>query len=150
MTTCQHCGRAITQEGDRWIDTEATGDDSVWRETCDAHDTFIADHVPSVSVERPVIATYYKANEDAVNRVLESVVGDDGRSDFSWILLASGDVALGVFPTGDGYCEIENDIANDWQRTDTDEMSLVWAENIGTVLVGPGVCPKVTEITYTD
>lgn len=46
MTTCQHCQRAIHQEGDTWIDPEATGDDSVWRETCDQHDTFIADHEP--------------------------------------------------------------------------------------------------------
>lgn len=29
-----------------WIDPEATGDDSIWRETCDAHDTFVAEHEP--------------------------------------------------------------------------------------------------------
>jgi hypothetical protein len=32
-----------------WVDPDATGDDSVWRETCDAHDTFIADHEPEGS-----------------------------------------------------------------------------------------------------
>ena len=44
---CRHCGRSIMSwEGNVWIDPEATGDDSIWRETCDKHDTFIADHEP--------------------------------------------------------------------------------------------------------
>lgn len=43
---CIHCGRGITQVKGVWIDPEATGDDSLWRETCDAHDTFAADHEP--------------------------------------------------------------------------------------------------------
>jgi hypothetical protein len=32
-----------------WVDPEATGDDAIWRETCDAADTFIADHEPEGS-----------------------------------------------------------------------------------------------------
>lgn len=44
--TCKHCGRSIILDGDRWVDPEATGDDSVWRETCDGHDTFEAEHEP--------------------------------------------------------------------------------------------------------
>lgn len=45
--TCCHCERAIVHDSqDGWIDPEATGDDSVWRETCDAHDTFEARHEP--------------------------------------------------------------------------------------------------------
>lgn len=46
--TCIHCGRAIVRisDGDRWIDPQANGDDSVWRETCDEHDTFTAEHEP--------------------------------------------------------------------------------------------------------
>jgi hypothetical protein len=44
---CRHCGRSIVLDGDRWVDPEATGDDSVWRETCDAHDTFVAEHEPT-------------------------------------------------------------------------------------------------------
>lgn len=46
--TCKHCGRTIVQptSGSRWIDPDATGDDSVWRETCDAHDTFTGEHEP--------------------------------------------------------------------------------------------------------
>lgn len=44
--TCKHCGRAIEQINGRWIDPEAMGDDSIWRETCDGHDTFQAEHEP--------------------------------------------------------------------------------------------------------
>jgi len=29
-----------------WVDPEATGDDGIWRETCDMHDTLVADHQP--------------------------------------------------------------------------------------------------------
>jgi hypothetical protein len=46
QTTCAHCGRTIVQDGDRWVDPEASGDDIVWRETCDQHDTFTAEHEP--------------------------------------------------------------------------------------------------------
>jgi hypothetical protein len=47
MTTCKHCGRDIVEDRRGvWVDPEATGDDSIWRETCDAHDTFTAEHEP--------------------------------------------------------------------------------------------------------
>lgn len=42
--TCKHCGRVIVQADGAWIDPEATGDDAIWRETCDEHDTFTAEH----------------------------------------------------------------------------------------------------------
>lgn len=45
-STCRHCKRRIVMEDGRWIDPEATGDDSVWRETCDGNDTFTAEHEP--------------------------------------------------------------------------------------------------------
>lgn len=44
---CRHCGRAIFSHDGGWIDPNATGDDLVWRETCDAHDTFPAEHEPT-------------------------------------------------------------------------------------------------------
>jgi hypothetical protein len=51
-TACQHCGRRIERDAEgRWIDPEATGDDSIWRETCDAHDTFMAEHEPETIPE---------------------------------------------------------------------------------------------------
>ena len=46
VAECRHCGRSIALVDGRWIDPEATGDDSVWRETCDEHDTFTAEHEP--------------------------------------------------------------------------------------------------------
>ena len=49
---CVHCGRRIVQEQDRWLDPEATGDDTIWSETCDAHDSFVAEHEP------PPLQTY--------------------------------------------------------------------------------------------
>ena len=49
---CRHCQRRITNDdGLGWIDPEATGDDSIWRETCDSHDTFEADHEPELDEE---------------------------------------------------------------------------------------------------
>lgn len=47
-STCRHCQRRVILIHGRWIDPEATGDDAVWRETCDAHDTFTAEHEPAV------------------------------------------------------------------------------------------------------
>ncbi len=45
-TLCRHCGRSIVREDGAWIDPEATGDDAVWREVCDSHDTMTAEHEP--------------------------------------------------------------------------------------------------------
>lgn len=45
-TTCRHCHRPLVEVNGGWVDPEATGDDVVWRETCDAHDTFQAEHEP--------------------------------------------------------------------------------------------------------
>ena len=45
---CRHCERPVVMNGGLWIDPEATGDDAIWRETCEAHDTFTAEHEPSL------------------------------------------------------------------------------------------------------
>lgn len=45
-TNCRHCHRPIVEVNGAWVDPEATGDDVIWRETCDAHDTFVAEHEP--------------------------------------------------------------------------------------------------------
>lgn len=37
--TCIHCERPVLQVNGGWVDPEATGDDVIWRETCDANDT---------------------------------------------------------------------------------------------------------------
>lgn len=44
---CRYCDRFIIQVDGIWIDPDATGDDWIWRETCDEHDTFEADHEPN-------------------------------------------------------------------------------------------------------
>lgn len=43
---CRHCGRVIVKVDRSWVDPEAMGDDDIWRETCDGHDTFTAEHEP--------------------------------------------------------------------------------------------------------
>lgn len=47
VTLCLHCGRPIVPVGGSWVDPEAKGDDSMWGTSCDAHDTFAADHEPA-------------------------------------------------------------------------------------------------------
>lgn len=47
---CRHCHRTIVRTDEGWIDPEAGYDDKdgdgIWRTTCDANDTFAADHEP--------------------------------------------------------------------------------------------------------
>ena len=43
---CRHCGRTIVLSEGGWVDPEATGDDGIWHEVCDSHDTFTAEHEP--------------------------------------------------------------------------------------------------------
>ena len=63
MTTnaqrCLHCERDITFDNDDgWVDPEATGDDSMWREVCAANDSFIAYHDPTPPTDPPFPATH--------------------------------------------------------------------------------------------
>lgn len=47
VATCRHCERTIVlDDHDVWVDPEATGDDKMRRELCDAHDSFPASHEP--------------------------------------------------------------------------------------------------------
>lgn len=55
----------------------------------------------------PLIAQAFPASREAAEKVLAMPVGDHGRSDYTWLLLANGDLMLGVWPTGDGYFEVE-------------------------------------------
>jgi hypothetical protein len=53
--TCRHCERPIEYHtDDGWVDPEATDDDEIWRQSCDAHDTFTAEHEPEGYVTRTV------------------------------------------------------------------------------------------------
>jgi len=42
--TCEDCGRAVEYVDGSWIDPEASGDDILWRETCDSSAMFPAEH----------------------------------------------------------------------------------------------------------
>lgn len=45
---CRHCGHGIVLGGGAWIAPDATGDDSIWRETCpDNHTEISAPHEPA-------------------------------------------------------------------------------------------------------
>lgn len=46
MATCRYCHREIQLVDLGWVDTNATGDDALWREVCDSNDTFTAEHAP--------------------------------------------------------------------------------------------------------
>lgn len=56
-----------------------------------------------------VCATVMRADPDVARKVMDSPVGIDGRSEFVWVRLASGDLMLGVFPRGDTYFDTEAD-----------------------------------------
>jgi hypothetical protein len=47
---CRHCHRQIERDDSgAWIDPDASGDDAIWREVCDSHDTMQAEHGPQVT-----------------------------------------------------------------------------------------------------
>ena len=43
-TKCVYCERTIIATPTGWADMQATGDDKIWKYTCDEHDTFPSDH----------------------------------------------------------------------------------------------------------
>lgn len=89
MSTCRHCQREIVQEDGTWVDPQATGDDSVWRETCDSHDTFAADHEPSTLLAMidalsqrsfDIIVTRSAGSDGAILIMIEGTFGEDGQA----------------------------------------------------------------------
>lgn len=46
---CRWCDRPIILTSEGWVDPQASGDDEVWRWTCDSHDTFQAEHEPKAN-----------------------------------------------------------------------------------------------------
>lgn len=51
-TPCIGCGRQLNNEpGEGWVDREASlnSDDAMWRETCEASETFSAEHSPLIN-----------------------------------------------------------------------------------------------------
>lgn len=84
--TCIHCQRPIVLDHGVWIDPEATGDDSMWRETCDANDTFTAEHEPAPADPRESARTYMPATQfqDDVNEILRGTPFDWAEHDGPW------------------------------------------------------------------
>lgn len=63
MTACRHCARDIVRDAEGlWVDPEATGDDSMWRETCGGLETWPAEHEPDPDTDLP--PGYRWATED--------------------------------------------------------------------------------------
>lgn len=103
------------------------------------------------TVERPFIALSFPANEATVTEVLESAVSDDGRSDFVWLRLASGDLILGVWPCGDRYESIAEAVHADYEAAiATGAESVCWMEDVGMVTVGPGVKPRYADVRFGE
>lgn len=75
-------------------------------------DTYTKDIIEALQ-EGYSLSVSASANEQAVQRVLNMPVGDDTRSEFKWIRLVNGDLILGVYPTGDGYFDVEADVEAD-------------------------------------
>jgi len=62
IIVCRHCARPIENDPeDGWVDPEATGDDSLWRETCDEnHHTLAAKHEPFPQTEEDALICVHR------------------------------------------------------------------------------------------
>ena len=56
-----------------------------------------------------LIGIYEAASDEVAQRIINSPVGDDGRSPWMWVRLANGDLLLACYPTGDMYEATEGD-----------------------------------------
>lgn len=86
--TCRHCERDIVLRDGRWIDLAAgyaEDGDGVWRETCDRHDTFTAEHEPD--------AAYYATipGVDSEGNALD--IAEKDAEDEGWRLATEAEVA---------------------------------------------------------
>lgn len=78
-STCLHCGRAIIlAESGIWVDLAASGDDEIWREVCDSHDTFMAEHEPPLSDK---IAAARGRDDDRPDYAIDHFGGPDNAPD---------------------------------------------------------------------
>lgn len=100
---------------------------------------------------RPVLAETFPASVESVKRVLEQPEGDDTRSGFRWMRLENGDLALVVFPHGDGYFDVELAVEADLNRAeDADELVVTWAEDLRMVPIVPGRRPHPSEVVWPE
>lgn len=65
-----------------------------------------------------VIAETFPASQDAVDRLLAAPVDADGRSEWTWLRLANGDLMLGLFPAGETYFDLELAVEADYKAAE--------------------------------
>ncbi len=56
-----------------------------------------------VTDDDEIIATVYSASQELAEMVIRQPINQDGRSAWSWFVLANGDVILGCFPMGSTF-----------------------------------------------
>lgn len=96
--SCKHCERTIELVDGTWIDPNATGDDSVWRETCDEnHEDRIAAHEPPSDAALDVWLRIPEGSEESEAEA--NTFYEDGRFVVKWYLTAVGLVKDKPFPT---------------------------------------------------
>ncbi len=96
--TCKHCKRRIELAEGRWVDPEATGDDSVWRETCDAnHEDRIAAHEPGDDPLDVWLMFDEPDDEEASHEA--NTFYDEGNYRVDWSHTAVGQVTSQTFGT---------------------------------------------------
>lgn len=88
MILCAHCERAIEHDEGTWGDPEATGDDSIWRETCDAHFTAYAEHEPRPDEALDVWLRHIDDEDEAEAEA--NTFYDDGVYRVDWSLTSVG------------------------------------------------------------
>ena len=76
--------------------------------TTKAHTLLAVDPDSGVDLEHKA-AWIHRASTESVAAVLYAPENDDGRSEWVWLRLASGDLILGLFPKGDTYFAVEED-----------------------------------------
>lgn len=71
------------------------------------------DDLPAHTAQGYLIAQTTRADEHDVQELLLAFQSDEGRSEFKWMLLANGDLALVTYPQGAMYEKIRAKLAKD-------------------------------------
>lgn len=102
-------------------------------------------------IVRPVAALTYPATPEAAHQLLNTPIGDDGRSPYEWIVLPNGDLALAIWPKGDTFFALETAVEADYQEAcKNDTVRISWGEEAPQVTVRPGEFPRMADVFYPD
>jgi hypothetical protein len=95
---CKRCKRTIELVDGTWVDPEATGDDSIWRETCEAnHEDRVAAHEPDSDQQLDVWLRIPDGSEESEAEA--NTFYEDGGFVVKWYLTAVGLVTRKTFTT---------------------------------------------------